>query len=343
MTSDSSTTVATNPLAKPPCAFYSVCDSRFFPGMVALLNSLRLIGHDEPIFLVDAGLTAEQRRLLSNHVTLIPAPQNAPVILLKQLGPMKYPASVSILLDADMIVTRPLTQLIAAARSGRIVGFVDEDTTEDRFFPEWSTLLGFGPLRRQPYLNAGQLVIPDSLCHRLLELWVEGQAKVDAQRTWHGKGRLSGPLYFGDQDVLNALVATHFEPEEMMIFEHRLAPFPPFPGLRLIDERRILCRYADGTQPFLLHHILAKPWLKTTRTTVYSLLLPRLLLAPDVALRLEPDQVPLRLREGRLAVADRRRANLQALIYSHSRRQLGRFGIRTRIAGWRRSRELDPA
>ena len=335
--------MATNPLAKPPCAFYSVCDSRFFPGMVALLNSLRLIGHDEPIFLVDAGLTAEQRRLLSDHVTLIPAPQNAPVILLKQLGPMKYPASVSVLLDADMIVTRRLTQLIAAARSGRIVGFVDEDTTKDRFFPEWSSLLGFGPVRRQPYLNAGQLVIPDSLGHRLLELWVEGQAKVDAQRTWHGKGRLSSPLYFGDQDVLNALVATHFEPEEMMILEHRLAPFPPFPGLRLIDERRILCRYADGTQPFLLHHILAKPWLKTTRTTVYSLLLPRLLLAPDVALRLEPDQLPLRLREGRLAVADRRRANLQALIYSHSRRQLGRFGIRTRIARWRRSRELDPA
>jgi hypothetical protein len=311
--------------------------------MVALLNSLRLIGHDEPIFLVDAGLTAEQRRLLGDHLTLIPAPQNAPVILLKQLGPMKYPASVSILLDADIIVTRPLTQLIAAARSGRIVGFVDEETTEDRFFPEWSSLLGFGPVRRQPYLNAGQLVLPDSHRHRLLERWVEGQAKVDAQRTWHGKGRLSGPLYFGDQDVLNALMATHFEPEEMMILEHRLAPFPPFPGLRLIDERRILCRYADGTQPFLLHHILAKPWLKTTRTTVYSLLLPRLLLAPDVALRLEPDQLPLRLREGRLAVADRRRANLQALIYSHSRRQLGRFGIRTRIAGWRRSRELDPA
>jgi hypothetical protein len=310
--------------------------------MVALLNSLRLIGHDEPIFLVDAGLTAEQRRLLSDHVTLIRGPQNAPVILLKQLGPMKYPASVSILLDADMIVTRPLRELIAAARSGRIVGFVDEDTTEDRFFPEWSSLLGYGPVRRQPYLNAGQLVIPDSLGHRLLELWVEGQAKVDAQGTWHGKGRLSSPLYFGDQDVLNALVATHFEPEEMMIFEHRLAPFPPFPGLRLIDKQRILCRYADGTQPFLLHHILAKPWLKTTRTTVYSLLLPRLLLAPDVALRLEPNQLPLRLREGRLAVADRRRANLQALIYSLSRRQLGRFGIRTRIAGWRRSRELDP-
>jgi hypothetical protein len=327
--------VGTNPLAKLPCAFYSVCDSRFFIGMVALLNSLRLIGHDEPIFLVDAGLTAEQQRLLSDHVTLIPAPQNAPVILLKQLGPMKYPASVSVLLDADMIVTRPLTQLIAVARSGRIVGFVDEGTTEDRFFPEWGSLLGFGPVRRQPYLNAGQLVIPDSLGHRLLELWVEGQAKVDAQRTWHGTGRLSSPLYFGDQDVLNALVATQFEPEEMMILEHRLAPFPPFPGLRLIDERRILCRYADGTQPFLLHHVLAKPWLKTTRTTVYSLLLPRLLLAPDVALRLEPDQLPLRLREGRLAVADRRRANLQALIYSHSRRQLGRFGIRTRIARWR--------
>jgi hypothetical protein len=320
-----------DPTPTRPCAFYTVSDSGFFPGAVALLNSLRLMGHEEPLFLVDAGLTAEQRRLLADHVTLIPAPERAPVILLKQLAPMMYPANVSVLLDADIIVTRPLTELIDAAQSGRIVAFVDEEETRDRSFLEWRSLLGLGSLRQQPYVNAGQLFVPLSLARKLLDLWVEGQAKVDAQRTWHGEGRLSEPLYFGDQDVLNALVAAHFEPEQITIVEHRLAPFPPFPELRLIDERRLLCLYADGAQPYLLHHILAKPWLKTTRTTIYSLLLPRLLFAPDVALRLEPGQLPLRLRAGRLAAADRGRANFQALVYSHSRRQLGRFGIRTRI------------
>src|SRR2546423_12068451 len=141
--------------AKLPCAFYSVSDWRFFPGAVALINSLRLVSHDETFFLVDAGLTAEQRRLLSSEVTLVPAPEDAPVMLLKQLGPMMYPARVSILLDSDIIVTRPLTKLIDAARSGRIVAFADEELTQDRFFPEWSALLGLGPLRRQPYVNAG--------------------------------------------------------------------------------------------------------------------------------------------------------------------------------------------
>jgi hypothetical protein len=335
-------------------AFYSVSDSRHFVGIVALVNSLRLVGHDETIFVVDAGLTPEQRQLLGDYVTLVPAPEDVPVIMLKQLAPMTHPARVSVLLDSDIIVTRPLTELIDAAGSGRIVGFVNNEPNHDRFFAEWSSLLGLGPIRPQPYLNAGQLVVPASLRGRLLEVWVERQAKVDARQThdprlygarqstganiWHGKGRLSDPLYFGDQDVLNAILATRFDRDEIIMLEHRLAPMPPFRGLRLIDQRHLVCRYADNSQPFLLHHIMAKPWLNATRTTIYSLLLSRLLLAPDVPLRLEPGQLPLRLREGRLSAVDRRRADLQALIYSYSRKQVGRFGIRTRFRGWRRRR-----
>jgi hypothetical protein len=328
-------------VAKPPCAFYSVSDSRFFPGLVALINSLRLMGHNEPIFVVDAGLTAEQRRRVSDHAILIAAPEDAPVILLKQLGPVKYPASVSIFLDSDIIVTRHLAELIDIARSGRIAGFIDDELAQHRFFPEWSDLLGLGPLRRQTYLNAGQLVIPESLRSRLMEPWIQGQAKVDARKTWHAKGRLSYPLYFGDQDVLNAVLCAHFQPHEIVMLDHRLAPYPPFPGLRLVDEQRLVCRYSDCTEPFLLHHILAKPWLKATRTTIYLQLLRRLLLAPDVVLRLEPSELPLRLREGRLAAIDRHRADLQVMVYWNFRRQLGKLKIRTRarrLAAWTRSR-----
>jgi hypothetical protein len=322
------------------CAFYSVSNSRHFVGLVALVNSLRLSGHGETIFVVDAGLTPEQRELLGDHVTLVPAPEGVPVIMLKQVAPMTHPASVSILLDADIIVTRPLTELIDGSGSRRIVGFVNNEPNHDRFFREWTSLLGLGPLRRQPYLNAGQLIVPASHRDRLLEVWVERQAKVDARRTWHGKGRLSDPLYFGDQDVLNAILAARFERDEIMMLEHRLAPMPPFRGLRLIDQQHLVCRYADGAQPFLLHHTIAKPWLNATRTTAYSLLLSRLLLAPDVPVRLEPGQLPLRLRKGRLPAVDRRRADLQALLYSYSRKQLGRFGIRTRIGNWRRRGHL---
>jgi hypothetical protein len=316
-------------------AFYTVSDSRYFPGAVALVNSLRLVGHDEPVFLVDAGLTPEQRDLIAGHATLVPAPSDAPTVFLTPLGPMEHPAQVAILLDADIIVTRPLTDLIEAARGGRLVGFVDNDAHQDRFFPEWSSALGLGALRRQPYLNAGQLLVPASLCRRLLGLWSEGQAKVGVHGTRYGKGSLSDPFYFADQDVLNAVVAAAVDPDEIVTVEHRLAPHPPFPSLRLADRVGLGCHYPDGARPYLLHHILAKPWLKATRTTVYSLLLSRLLLAPDVALRLEPEQLPLRLRQGWLAAADRGRADLQALVYAHARRQLGRFGIRTRLAARR--------
>jgi hypothetical protein len=74
----------------------------YYLSRVALLNSLRLIGHGEPIFLVDAGLTAQQRDLLGGHTTLVPAPEDAPAVFLTPLGPMRHPADVAILLDADV-------------------------------------------------------------------------------------------------------------------------------------------------------------------------------------------------------------------------------------------------
>jgi hypothetical protein len=323
--------------ATPPIgeAFYAVSDSRHFLGAVALLNSLRLVGHREPIFLVDAGLSDEQRDMLASHVTLIPGPAGAPAVFLKMHGPVNRPARVAVLLDADVIVVRPLTELIDAARDGRLVAFVNNQPNQDRFFDEWRTTLALGPLRRQPYLAAGQLFIPDSLSEKLLRPWEAGQAKVDIRRTWLGRGTLSDPFYFADMDVFNAVAAARLQPDEIVTFENRLAPHPPFADLALVDKQSLLCRYPDGARPFLLHHVLAKPWLKATRTNVYSTLLPRVLLAPDVTLQLAPERLPLRLREGWLAAVDRRRANAQAAVSTVTRGQLGKLRIRTRLARWR--------
>ena len=51
-----------------PAAFYCVADERYFLGAVGLVNSLRLVGHDEPIYLLDCGLTDDQRELLEPEV-----------------------------------------------------------------------------------------------------------------------------------------------------------------------------------------------------------------------------------------------------------------------------------
>jgi len=284
--------------------------------------------------LVDAGLTSEQRRLIGDHVTLVPAPRGVHAIFLTPVGPMDRPADVAIVLDADVIVVRPLTPLIDAARSGRLIAFTNNEPNEDRFFPEWRSILALGPLVRRSYLNAGQLVIPASLQEKLVRPWAEGQARLDPQRTWLGTANLADPFYFADQDVLNAVVAANLNDDELVSLDHRLAPHPPFAGLRLLDAERLVCNYADGERPFLLHHTLAKPWLKATKSNIYSRLLPRVLLAPDVALRLERKQLPLRLREGALAAVDRRRGTLQAVLLTQARRQLGRFGVRTRLRSW---------
>src|SRR5437660_2048744 len=108
MSSDNSATAAVESVPDLPCAFYSVSDSHFFLGVVALINSLRLVGHDEPIFIVDTGLTREQRRTLADHVTLIPAPRGETSVLLTPFGPSIRPAEVHVLIDADIIVTQPL-------------------------------------------------------------------------------------------------------------------------------------------------------------------------------------------------------------------------------------------
>src|SRR5437867_414481 len=132
MSSDNTAPAAVESADKLPCAFYSVSDCRFFLGAVALLNSLRLAGHEEPIFIVDTGLTLQQRRKLADHVTLIPAPAEEASVLLTPLGPSLHHSEVQVLIDADIIVTRPLTEFIEAARAGRVVAFIEPNPTHDR-------------------------------------------------------------------------------------------------------------------------------------------------------------------------------------------------------------------
>ncbi len=127
--------------------FVCVVDARHFPGAVALVNSLRLAGHDEEIVFVDAGLDQPQRDLVAPHVTLARPPEGAPLYFLKY-APVELPGEVDvdIVVDADVIVTRSLEPLIASAAEGRLVAFADR--SRRRFFPEWADILGLPALRR---------------------------------------------------------------------------------------------------------------------------------------------------------------------------------------------------
>jgi hypothetical protein len=309
-------------------AFYCVSSSDYFLGAVALLNSLRLQGHEEPFVVLDCGLDPTQKELLTPHAILVAAPTGSPPSLLKGVAPLSHPACVMALLDADIIVTRRLDDLLEEAGRRRIVAFAND---RDRFFPEWGTLLGLAPPRRQAYLSSGALFLEFSLAERVLTLLRDLQIRIDFGHSWLEAGTEDYPFFFADQDILNAILASQVPPDLVVALPNRLAPNLPFRRLRVVDEGRLACAYPDGVEPYMLHHFDMKPWLVTVRSNIYSRLLTRVLLAPDVRLRLEPEQLPLRLRTGRLARAERARADFCAGIRGATRRRLG---IQRQAAAW---------
>ena len=86
----------------------------------------------------------------------MPAPSEAPPFLLKTIAPLRHPADVMVLIDVDMVVTRPLTPLIERAAEGRVVVFKDN---MDRFDPRWGPALDLGLARRRPYVSSGLVVL----------------------------------------------------------------------------------------------------------------------------------------------------------------------------------------
>ena len=306
-------------------AFYTVANAAHFPGAVALLNSLRLVGETAPLYVVDCGLTPSQRGVLSAHATLVPQLGNLHPMLQKPTGPLAHPAEVMVVLDADMIVTRRLTPLIEETAAGRIVLFEND---LDRFFPEWSTL-GLGDPHYFRYVCSAPLFLPFSpAANELLHLLNDSYDRVDGSATIHGGAKVSSPFFFVDQDILNAILCTRYG-DEVVRLEHRLAPMVPFTGLRVSDRETLTCVYADGVSPYLLHHVLRKPWLAATKANPYTELFTRVTFGSDVPIRLAPHDVPVRLRPSSLAGLDWVRVSMQAELSSRVR---GRLGIREALS-----------
>jgi hypothetical protein len=298
----------------PRAAFYCVTSEPYFLGAAALINSLRAVGHDEPVFILDCGLREDQRALLESDATIVPAPRGAPPYLLKTVIPMRNPADVMILIDADMIVTQSLAAPTVRAATVGVVAFRNY---VDRFVPEWGPLLGLGETRRRPYLSSGLVLLGGSVGARVLELWHECILRADFDLTpdpvWGTPAApASDPFKFLDQDVLNAILATKVDPTAIHALPSTLAPVPPFTGLRVLDEHTLTCGYADGERPYVLHHISPrKPWLAPTRHGPYSRLLSRLLLADDVAVRVDEYHLPPWMRSGARARLRRLRVNVR--------------------------------
>jgi hypothetical protein len=293
-------------------AFFCVSNHLHFIGAVALLNSLREVGHNEQFYLVDCGLTDRQRELVSGHATLIPAPGDVAPTMLKLHGPLHVDPDIAIILDADIVAVRPLTDLIGP----KPVVFLNDWTW--RHEPEWIRL-GYGRLTRIPYLNAGQMILPrtSGLAPRLN--W-GNERLLEIIRAEPEKRRVpTDPFYYTDQDVLNALIGS-LNPDDYVV-SNEVAYWPFHESL-------------DGMR--LLHHIVEKPWLKPLRSNPYSREMARLLAKGLV--KVPTDEVPVRLRGGALGSVDRARSSVQHTLRDHTR---GKLGIRRRLAE-RRARTAHP-
>jgi hypothetical protein len=310
-------------------AFYCASDSSHVPGLVALLNSLRLHGHEEELVVLDAGLSDSDRAVLRSHASVETAIAGIAPIFRKYALPRRK-AEVHVILDADLILTRSLDPLFELARRPAIVAFADD--LVDRFHPDWSRLLDLGQLESRPYVNAGILVVPAAELG-VIERTLSHAMAVAPSQTLVGGASADSPFLYGDQDVLNPILAAR-PSLHLTVLPYRLAPHPPFRGVEIVDELSVRCRYSDGSEPYALHHVLAKPWLEPTRSNVYTRLLRRVLLADDVQLRVAADQLPHRLRDGHVSALARFYANTAAI----ARAQRRRVAIRSRLRDRRRGR-----
>ena len=188
----------------------------------------------------------------------------------------------------------------------------------DRWVPEWGELLGLGELRRQPYVSSGLVFAGRPLGERVLGLMDELQDKVDFDKTFWRANVADYPFLYGDQDVFNAILASPaLGRDELVALPNSLNPNPPFSGLRVADAARLRVVGGDGSEPVAIHHYTVKPWLEPTHHGVYSQLLRRLLIGDDVAVRVDEEMLPRRLRSGLRAWLARKRVDIAETFRYH--------------------------
>lgn len=276
---------------------YTVCDRRYFLGLAALRNSLALTNPGVDLVILDCGLTDEQRRRLEPSCRLVSVDRDGmePHMLKAHVDTLE-PTGTIALIDADMIVTRPLDDVFASAADGYIVAFSDPDG--DRWFAAWEELLALpGPPRRQRYVNTGFVAFDVEQHPTLLAMWHDACARIPPRITRGGAGS-KDPFNDRDQDALNAILMSAVPEEALDARPGRDAPVMEALKRVRIDDATTLAASLDDTPVSILHCAGPRKPFAPARIewNSYAKLMPRLLLSDDVPVRVEPAEVPAWLR-----------------------------------------------
>jgi hypothetical protein len=304
--------------------FYTLATGAYFPGTVALLNSLRLCGNRDRLVVADAGLSVEQRSRLERHaeVVMMSADVAAKPFLAKPYAAREQDGGVAVFVDSDMLVTGSLEPYIELARDGAICVFADHVEARGRSFDTWRELLGLrSPVRRQTYVNAGFICL--SLDHYpwLIDRWLELCLRAPSDQVMTTP---AAPFYAADQDVLNALLASEVPADRIRLLpDEEEVYWDDLGEVDVVDAGTLECRFR-GRRPAILHYSFApKPWSPRgwlrVKDDAFVRLLPRVLSGDDVVLRLKPGELPFWLRRDRrarlfLRAADTAHAALKGLL-----------------------------
>jgi hypothetical protein len=282
--------------------FFTLGDSQYFLGLVALVNSLRLRRHLEPITVLDLGLTSAQRHVLSKECELVdlPAARTRHPYLLQPYASELDPSGVVVIMDSDLIVVGSLDRSITQAREGKIVVF--RDVLDQRWFAEWQTLFGLGRApRKQQYVNSGFIALSTGHFPDFLDRWwaeCEGLADRASART-----TVSDPTHFADQDALNALLMSEvgvdsiaFQPAHAEVAGYQLKE------TEVRDPKTLTCIHHGHPVAVLHNSTQHKQWRvgdwKNLYPNAYLTCLRRTLDADDVAIRIPARELPVWLRSG---------------------------------------------
>ncbi|MGV0027652.1 hypothetical protein [Phormidesmis priestleyi] len=283
--------------------FYTIANARYFIGLVALLNSLRLVGHSETLVVLDCGLTEDQQALLSPHCQLVEMPKQlaSNPTLFKPFPYLVKPEGTVVIIDSDMIVTQLLTPILSRAAGGKICAFPDPE--HDRWFPEWQSLFELThELRRQVYVNAGFVVFSTVYWPDLLKSWWQACHKILSHPTI-AEGVEDGPSAQADQDALNALLMSVIPIDALALQPIQEESYRDFQNVEVMDEKTLACRYQNHFTTILHCCSSPKSWETQALSEVgyndaYVRLLRRLVVGQDVSLSLPSEQLPIWLHQG---------------------------------------------
>jgi hypothetical protein len=284
--------------------FYTIGNAPYFPGVVALLNSLRVVGHHHELVVLDCGFTPQQRSSLSQHCTLVqcPSDQVTNPTLFKAFPYLLDATGIVVIIDSDIVVTKSLQGLTNLANQGKICAFPDPEY--DRWFAGWQQLFGLrAELRRQMYVNAGFLVFDASHWPHLLERWWQACQAIKFHPTI-AEGAPDGPSSQADQDALNAILMSEVPLDALALQPEEEAPTASalWRDVHVVNTQTLACIYRGYTTMLLHNSGSPKPWetraWKRIRHNAYVRLLHRLLYNEDMVFRMNPEELPIWLRPG---------------------------------------------